>query len=174
VSDPITQPWEKYTLSLYDWDKWDDLRGQGREEIQRMANGEGDIALLREADSEGAVEVIENILCAGNHYHLAFNLPNHGQIANLPKGAIVETPGVVSGAGVQPLSMGSLPEPIAELCRRELAVIRLCVDAAVQGDRQAALQCFLLDPVIRDMDVARQVLEDYLQTYREYLPQFWR
>lgn len=173
VSDPITQPWEKYTLSLYDWDEWGDLRGQGREEIQHMANGEGEIAPLRQADSEGAVEVIENILCAGNHYHLAFNLPNRGQIANLPVGAIVETPGVVSGAGVQPLSVGSLPEPIAELCRRELTVIRLCVDAAVQGDRQAALQCLLLDPVIQDMDVARQVLEDYLRTYREYLPQFW-
>jgi alpha-galactosidase len=62
---------------------------------------------------------------------------------------------------------------MAELCRREIAVVRLCVDAAVNGDRQAALQCLLLDPTISDMDVAQQILDDYLQTYREHLPQFW-
>ena len=60
-----------------------------------------------------------------------------------------------------------------ELCRRELAVVRLCVDAAVSGDRQLALQCLLLDPVITDLDVAKQILDDYLETYREQLPQFW-
>ena len=41
-------------------------------------------------------------------------------------------------------------------------------------DRQKALQSLLLDPVITDMDVARQILDDYLVTYREYLPQFWK
>jgi alpha-galactosidase len=66
-----------------------------------------------------------------------------------------------------------LPEGIAELCRRELTVVQLCVDAAFHGDRQLALQCLLLDPVITDLDVARQILEDYLTTYREFLPQFW-
>jgi alpha-galactosidase len=66
-----------------------------------------------------------------------------------------------------------MPEGVAELLRREIAVVRLCVDAAVLGDRQAALQCLLLDPVITDLDVARQILDDYLETYREHLPQFW-
>ena len=69
--------------------------------------------------------------------------------------------------------MGPLPEPIAELCRREITVTRLCVDAAVHGDRQAALQCLLLDPVVTDLDVAQQILDDYVETYREHLPQFW-
>ena len=43
----------------------------------------------------------------------------------------------------------------------------------VNGDRQAALQCLLLDPVVTDLDVAQQILDDYLETYQEYLPQFW-
>ena len=102
------------------------------------------------------------------------NLPNSGQIANLPGGAIVETPAVVTGAGIQPVNMGALPDAVAELCRRELAVVRLSVDAAVNGDRQAALQCLLLDGVIGDLDLARQILDDYLVAYREQLGQFWR
>ena len=65
------------------------------------------------------------------------------------------------------------PTSFAELCRRELTAARLCVDAAVHGDRQAALQCLLLDPVITDLDVAQLILDDYLKTYREHLPQFW-
>jgi 6-phospho-beta-glucosidase len=47
------------------------------------------------------------------------------------------------------------------------------VDAAVHGDRQKALQCLLLDPVISDMDQAKAILDDYLETYKTYLPQFW-
>jgi len=173
ASDPLTKPWEKFDLSLYEWDRWDKLRRQGHDEIARMGRGESSIESLRQADSEGAVELIENIAGAGTHYHLAVNLPNQGYISNLPEGAIVEVPGVVSGTGVQGVGVGPLPEPIAELCRREITVTRLCVDAAVNGDRQAALQCLLLDPVVTDLDVAQQILDDYLKTYRDYLPQFW-
>jgi alpha-galactosidase len=174
VSDPTTRPWEKYTLSLYDWDAWDAMRSEGHARMARMADGEEPIDGLRDADSEGALEVIENIAGAGSHLHLAVNLPDVGQISNLPLGTIVETPGVVNGAGVKPICQGALPEAIAELCRREAAVTRLCVDAALQGNRQAALQCLLLDPMITDLDIASQILDDYLVTYRPYLPQFWR
>jgi alpha-galactosidase len=173
VSDPRTRPWEKFDLSLYEWDLWDQLRGVMQDDVSGMAEGRASIDHLRDADSEGALEMIENIAGAGNHYHLAVNLPNQGYVLNLPEGAIVEVPGLVSGSGVQGLAMGWLPEPMAELCRREIAVVRLCVDAAVNGDRQAALQCLLLDPTITDMDVAQQILDDYLQTYHEHLPQFW-
>ncbi len=174
MSDPITKPWEKYDLSLYDWEYWSAARGDGHMRMAEMANGKDSLDSLRSADSEGALEVIETIVQSGSHYHEALNLANSGQISNLPAGAPVETPGVVSGAGLQGVECGTLPEPIAELCRRELAVVRLSVDAAVRGDRRAALQCLLLDPVITDLDVASRVLDDYLIEYRQYLPQFWQ
>ena len=173
LTDPQTKPWRKFDISLYEWDVWDDLRRQQHNDIANMGAGEMSIDGLREADSEGAVEVIESIAGSGARYHLAVNLPNQGYITNLPAGAIVETPGLVSGVGVQGIGVGSLPEPIAELCRREISVTRLCVDAAVNGDRQAALQCLLLDPVVTDVEKAQQILDDYLATYREHLPQFW-
>lgn len=174
VSDPATRPWEKFDLSLYEWTQWEDYRDQGLTAIDALGSGGGDLGALREADSEGALEMIENIAGAGSHYHLAVNLPNRGYIPNLPEGAIVEVPGMVTGTGVHGVGAHPLPEPIAELCRRELTVAQLGVDAAVSGDRQAALQCLLLDPVVTDMDVAEKILEDYLEAYREYLPQFWR
>jgi alpha-galactosidase len=148
-------------------------RDHGHDDIARMGNRQMRVDHLRSADSEGAREIVENIAGAGNHYHLAVNLPNQGYISNLPQGAIVEVPGLVSGAGVQGIAVGPLPEGIAELCRREITVTRLCVDAAVNGGRQAALQCLLLDPVVTDLDVAEQILDDYLETYRQHLPQFF-
>lgn len=174
LSDSQTRPWEKYEVSLYDWDRNERRRNEGHRQIAAMADGLEPVEALREIDSEGALEIIETIAGAGNHYHLALNLPNQGAIANLPLGAIVETPGLVSGAGISGVAVGALPEGIAELLRRELTTVRLCVDAAVNGDRQLALQCLLLDPVITDMDVARHILDDYLEAYRQHLPQFWR
>lgn len=174
VSDPITRPWEKYDLSLYDWDMREQGREEGHTEIERMGKGEKPIDKLKETNSEGALEVIERLAGAGNEFHLAANVANTGQICNLPLGAIVETPVVLSGMGVQPLAIGSLPEGVAEVCRRELAVVKLCVDSAVHGDRSLALQALLLDPVMTDLDVARAVLDDYLTEYKQYLPQYWK
>ncbi|MFQ5419569.1 MAG: hypothetical protein ACE5EY_04320, partial [Anaerolineae bacterium] len=160
-------------VSLYDWDYWAQDRHSGHDDIARMAAGDQPVDALREADSEGALEMIANMAGGTNHAHIAVNLPNQGYITNLPGGAIVEIPGLVNGMGVQGVGVGSLPEGIAELCRREITVTQLCVDAAVNGDRQAALQCLLLSPGITDMDVAQQILDDYLTTYRKFLPQFW-
>ncbi len=173
VSDPVTKPWEKYDLRLYEWDLWAELRDVGYANVSAMADHGASVDHLREASSEGAVEIIESVAGASDRYHIAVNLPNAGYIPNLPEGAIVELPGVSSGVGVQGLGIGPLPESVAELCRREISVVRLCVDASVHGDRQAALQCLLLGPVINDLDLARLVLDDYLETYREHLPQFW-
>ena len=174
VSDPVTKPWEKYTIRLYDWDVWAGLRDFSLDRLNDMAEGHLTIEGLLETDSEGALEMIENIAGGGTHYHLAANLPNTGQISNLPLGATVETPVLVNGTGVRPVHVGALPEAVAELCRREIVVGQLCVDAAVEGSREKALQCLLLDPTITDIGVAKQILDEYLTTYKEHLPQFWR
>lgn len=173
LSDPQTRPWETFDVSLYDWDYWAIHRDSGHADIAAMGAGEMPIDALRDADSEGALEMIVNLAGGTTHAHLAVNLPNRGAITNLPADALVEVPGVVNGLGVRAVSVGPLPSGIAELCRREVAVTQLSVDAAVNGDRQAALQCLLFSPGVTDLNVAQAILDDYLLTYRDYLPQFW-
>jgi len=173
LSDPVTKPWERYNIRLYDWDLFAEIRNFELDRLNEMANGKQTIEALLDTDSEGALEMIESVAGAGNHYHLAANLPNMGQIENLPQDAIVETPVIVDGAGIHPVHIGTLPEPIAELCRREITTAQLGVDAAVEGNRDKALQCLLLDPVITDIETGRKILDDYLTSYKEYLPQFW-
>jgi alpha-galactosidase len=173
VSDPATKPWEKYHLPLYDWDLNAAVREFEHERLKSMADGEATIDGLKETDSEGALEMIENVAGASTHYHLAANLSNQGQISNLPLGSTVETPVVVDGGGIHPVLMGAFPDPVAEILRREVTVAQLCVEAAIEGSREKALQCLLLDPVVNDFELARKILDDYLTSYREYLPQFW-
>jgi alpha-galactosidase len=84
----------------------------------------------------------------------------------------LEVPALVGGWGIQGLNIGPLPEVIAELCRREIAVAGLTVDAAATGDKQTALQALILDPCINDLDTAGSILDAYLTEYAEYLPAF--
>ena len=89
MSDPVAKPWDKYTIRLYDWEWFASVRDSGLNRLNEMANAAMAIEALLETDSEGALEMIENVAGAGDHYHLAANLPNAGQIANLPYGATV-------------------------------------------------------------------------------------
>lgn len=172
LHDPHSQPWQKYNIQLYAWDEAEASREAMWEQIERMAAGQGEIGALKHVTSEGAVEVIEGVIANLNVYLQTVNLPNEGYIANLPDGAIVEVPAVASRYGLRGLSMGPLPEPIAELCRREIALVDLVVEAAVTGNRQVALQALLLDPMINDIDTARRIFDDYLTTHAPYWPQF--
>jgi alpha-galactosidase len=173
VSDQTTRPWEKYDLDLYEWTGHSQERDENWEALKQAIRDRDNPEEYVPTHSEGALEVIENIQTNGNLVWDAVNVPNRGQISNLPQGAIVETPGLLNALGVTGIPVGPLPQGIAELLRREITVSHLTVDAVVHGDRDLALQALLLDPVIRDLDVARDVLEDYLTTYREFLPTFW-
>jgi hypothetical protein len=50
---------------------------------------------------------------------------------HLPDGAIVEVPARVWASGPQGLCVGALPKGIASLCRRQIEIADLAVDAAV-------------------------------------------
>ena len=54
----------------------------------------------------------------------------------------------------------------------QIYVVELAVEAAVTGDRNTALQALLADPVINDVHIAEKILDDYLSTHAEWLPQF--
>jgi len=170
--DPRAKPWETYNLQLYDWQASQDRRQARARQAAEMASGRQPIDELRRVRSEGAVELIEAIAANTHAYIPTVNIPNQGYIPNLPDEIIVEVPAVADSAGIHGLAQAPLPEPIAELCRREAALAELVVEAAVTGSRELALQALLLDPMIGDFGQAQNILADYLQAYAEWLPQF--
>jgi alpha-galactosidase len=170
--DPITKPWEKYNLELQSWEGNLRRRADRKARAEAIVAGDIPVDTLKEAISEGVPEIIEALTFNDNFYHHQLNLPNNGLIPNLPEDAIVEVPGMISSLGINGLGVPPLPDGIAELCRRELELSSLVVDAVVTGDKDLALQALLLDPMMNDIDRARAILDDFLTTFAEYLPQF--
>jgi len=81
-------------------------------------------------------------------------------------------PATVDATGVHGAHVGPLPEPIAAMCRTQAAVIDRVVEAGVHGDRNAALEALLLDPVVHSISQAEAILDELLEVHKDFLPQF--
>jgi alpha-galactosidase len=75
------------------------------------------------------------------------NVPNIGQITNLPLGTIVETAVTVDRNGFTPLAFGALPDPIAGWVKPYADVFNLGVQACFEKSERLALHALRLDPV---------------------------
>lgn len=128
--------------------------------------------LIGRRSGERAFDIIGGILSDSNHSELAVNIRNDSLISNLPQDAIVEVPAAVGSDGIAGVDIGRLPSGIAALCRTQVGIQELVVEAAVKGDRRMALQALLADPVIPSFDAAEKILDELLALEADYLPQF--
>jgi alpha-galactosidase len=172
LHDPVADPCRRYELPLYDWSGNEGVRDALHGIMSSMADGALPVDGMREAPSEGATELVTALGGGEPYLDETVNVPNRGAIAGLPDDTVVEVPAVVGPYGIRPVRVGPLPAPVAELCRREAALVEAVVDAAVSGDRNLALQALLLDPMVNDIGRARAILDDYLASFSAYLPQF--
>jgi alpha-galactosidase len=167
--------WEKYSHKAH-WllhgEVNDDRRQEMWREIGEMNSGTRTVDHLRSGSGERAVPALLGLRDDLNSHEIALNIPNQGYITNLPEDCIVEVPATVSTAGAEGASIGDLPAVIAAWCSNQVYVAELAVDAAVQGDRTIALQALLADPVINDIDVAENILDEFLSVHADWLPQF--
>lgn len=74
------------------------------------------------------------------------NVPNRGLITNLPQGCCVEVPCLVNRNGLQPTVIGDLPPQLAAICRTNINVQNLTVEAAITGNRDAVYHAVMMDP----------------------------
>jgi alpha-galactosidase len=140
-----------------------------RESVRRMMRGEDPIPTGRSR------EEISDIIAAmwtGEDSVNIVNLPNAGQVRDLPLGAIVETYGALNGAGASGIVFGELPPPVAALVHPHVFNQEAIVHAGLKGDRDLAFCAFLNDPLIGNRPDARGMFDEMFDAQREYLPQF--
>jgi alpha-galactosidase/6-phospho-beta-glucosidase family protein len=94
---------------------------------------------------------------------------NRGVIPNLPADLAVEVPIMADAAGVHPVSLGPLPDPIAKLLSMQASVQQLAVEAAVHASKELALQALLIDPVVNSATAAAQLLDELWEVNRPYI-----
>ncbi|UCD57877.1 MAG: hypothetical protein JSV16_01840 [Candidatus Hydrogenedentota bacterium] len=100
------------------------------------------------------------------------NLPNEGQIANLPGGVIVETLGEISADAVKALGPLELPPKVRDLVLPHAENQFLVVKAALEGDRASAREVLLRDPLSRNCTDLDKMLDELLAAHAQYLPRF--
>ena len=94
---------------------------------------------------------------------------NRGAIPNLPADAAVEVPVMADAAGIHPISLGPLPDPIAKLLNIQVSVQQLAVEAAVHASKEIALQALLIDPVVNSASAAVKLLDELWEVNRPYI-----
>ena len=158
----------------YDFEHYSERVEARRKSIRAVTAGDDEIAQdwLSRTSGERAVPIMAALKDDANQYEEAVNVVNMGAIPNLPCDAIVEVPVIVSASGVQPIQVPPLPEGIAALCKRQIAIQELVVEAALTGGREVALQALVLDPVVPDLETARTILDELLTVHASYLPKF--
>jgi alpha-galactosidase len=98
------------------------------------------------------------------------NFPNQGQIANLPRHAVVETLADFSGSGVKPIDAGPLPAGVLGQVLPHVLNQELVVEAALRLDLGLAFQAFLNDPLMTlAPDRARELFDKMVKATRPWL-----
>jgi alpha-galactosidase len=122
---------------------------------------------------ETAIDIIKAFV-AGTPFTDVVNLPNIGQIDNLPRRAIVETSGRIDALGFAANTLGPLPPIVERMVRPHCEAQLMTLDAALDGDRELAIEALLVDPICAHLEPSdvRQMGHDLIEANRELLPQF--
>ncbi len=83
-------------------------------------------------EHEQVVDIIDSIRTDAGRIYSA-NLPNTGQVPNLPEHAVIECPAVADGGGIRAISQKPLPAGIAGTLATRLQWVKTVVEAAVEG-----------------------------------------
>jgi len=125
---------------------------------------------------EFAAEMM-NAIATGTPYIAYGNLPNRGQVPQLPMGAAVETPCLVDANGVQPTTVTGIPPQLVALMRTQINVQELTVRALLDENVDHIYHAACLDPhTAADLDLRqiRSLVTDLLAAHGDWIPDWAR
>ena len=105
------------------------------------------------------------------------NLPNRGQIPQLPAGAAVETPCLMDANGAQPTTVTGIPPQLVALMRTQINVQELTVRALLDEDVEHVYHAAMMDPHTAaelDLRQIRALVDDLLAAHGDWLPAWAR
>ena len=137
----------------------------GERAVDMEPSGEEGILLMKAL--VGLDRVVSNV-----------NLPNNGQIPNLPAGAVVETNAVFAKNSVRPVVAGPVSEQLRALILPHIENHDLILQAALRCDREPVVRAFLNDPNVKakctDETAVRALVDDMIADTAKYLPDGWK
>lgn len=157
-----------FALTTVEWRKRDlenrlvrsKRRINDEEEIKLSPTGEDGVNQIRAL--LGLQDMVTNV-----------NIPNVGQIPNLPLGAVVETNAVFRDDSLTPVLSGNVPTKIKGLIDRIVCEQELVVEAALNRDLELAFIAFSNNPLVTvDVEKARELFDKMIENTSKYLDEY--
>jgi len=157
-----------FTLTSVDFRKKDlQLR---LEKSEQYRSGERKIEI--KGTGEEGVQQIRAILGLRNLI-TNVNIPNIGQIPNLPSGAIVETNAVFRDDSIEPIMADKIPEELYPLISRICGEQEALNTAIANRDLKAIFNCFVNDPLVTcSMSDAKKLFKEMILNTQKYLSSY--
>lgn len=141
-----------------------------KETVAQIQEAEDLTDVHYESDSHGQY-IVDMAVSIQNNLNKRFMLivPNHGAIPNLRDDAVVEVPCYVNSNGVEPISLREdIPDFHKGLMEAQVASEKLLVDAFFENSYQKALESFTLNQTVPNADVAKKILDDFIEANGNY------
>jgi len=134
----------------------------GEEEVDLKPSGEEGHLLLKALLGLG--DMVSNV-----------NVPNAGQIPQLPRGSVVETNALFTRGRIDPVCAGDMPGNILPLVARHVYNQENTLKAALRADRTLGFTTFMNDPQLGGVSLedGQKLFDDMLEAQRAYLPEKW-
>ena len=129
----------------------------GEEPVEIKCTGEEGVNQMRAL--LGLIDLVTNV-----------NIPNVGQIPNLPLGAVVETNAVFRANSLEPVQAGPIPEAIHPLVSRVCAEQVLVSDGIAERNLDKIFCAFANDPLVTcSIEDARKLFKEMCENTKAYL-----
>lgn len=168
--DPETVKAWKFGLTPVSWRKEDLQRRLKRSD--ELISGEEKVDLTPSGE-EGHL-LIKALLGLGDLVSNV-NLPNRGQIPDLPADAVVETNALFGLNRIEPVCAGPTPAGILPLIARHVYNQENTLRTALNCDRKLGFTTFMNDPQMAFVTPGdgQKLFDDMLENQRAYLPEGW-
>jgi len=133
----------------------------GEEALQLRVTGEEGVIQMRALLGLG--DLVTNV-----------NIPNMGQIPNLPLGAVVETNAQFTRDRVSPVMSGEIPpvvnQLVSRICNEQLVIL----EAVEKRDLNLAFAAFAADPLVTcSLSDARKMFDEMIENTKQYLTMYF-
>ncbi len=169
LKDPETayEQWG-FRLTPVSWRK-EELK-QRLARSSRLLSGE-EVFALKETGEEGVLQM-KALLGLGDLV-TNVNLPNRGQIGNLPHDAVVETNASFTANGVTPVFAGDVPCNLLTLVAPVVANQECTVEAGLRRDLETAFAAFVRDPLMTvSAHDAKMLFDEMVDNTSAYLTEY--
>ncbi|MBR2943895.1 MAG: alpha-glucosidase/alpha-galactosidase [Clostridia bacterium] len=158
----------KFGLTPVSWRK-EDLKRR-LERSRKLVSGEEEVAIWRTGEEGvnqmrallGLCDLVTNV-----------NIPNVGQIPNLPLGAVVETNAVFTSNSLRPVMAGNIPNSIYPLVSKICTEQESVAEAIKNRDVEAIFNVFASDPLVTcNQADARKMFDEMVENTKAYLTDY--